>query len=153
MFRPRPKPRPITEAVLRAFKKLPEGTNKEIAALAGTRHEYVRTVLMRAGLELARKPNRKSPRTTPVRKYKRLQEWEREAIALGYKDGEKLSALAVEFGVDDSTVSRIAERHGLPRRKAGRPEVPNKRKAESFSTYKKRLAAQRRAAVEARQSG
>ena len=52
----------------------------------------------------------------PRRRYERLQEWEYEAIAQAYLAGEKLLAIAAEFDTTESAVSRIAERHGLPRR-------------------------------------
>ena len=68
------------------------------------------------------------PRKKP-KKYRRLQEWEREAILQAYKDGEKLLALAAEFDTLESTISRIAERAGLPRRKkANAPRYPSLKK-------------------------
>jgi hypothetical protein len=51
------------------------------------------------------------------KKYQRLQDWERQAIVDGYANGEKLAVLATEFNSSDSTISRIAERAGLARRR------------------------------------
>lgn len=143
---------PRTEAVLAAYRKLPSGSSQQIGALAGVRHEYVRVVLQRNGLALATKIIPKPGRTTPVRKYRRLQDWEREAVAQAYLDGEKLEAVAVEFGVDQSTVHRVAMARGFPRRRA--PTVVGRKakqmKGEDFNAFRKRLAAERKQNIEAR---
>lgn len=108
----------LAERVVAAFEANPGATSAELAAIVGTRHEYVRTALQRAGKVLARSHSLrapKPPRTTPIRKYHRLQEWETQAILDGLKAGEKQDALAAEFGVDISTVCNIGRRNGLSR--------------------------------------
>jgi hypothetical protein len=152
--RTKKQPAPQTEAVLAAYRKCPNGSSQQIAAIAGVRHEYVRVVLQRNGLQLATRKVPSPKRTTSVRKYRRLQDWEREAVAQAYLDGEKLEAVAVEFGVDQSTVSRVAKGRGYPRRTG--PTVVERQakqiKGEDFKSFRKRLAAQRKRNVEARAS-
>jgi hypothetical protein len=47
---------------------------------------------------------------------KRLQEWEKQAVLDAYANGEKLSAIAAEFGVAPVSISMLAKRRGLARR-------------------------------------
>lgn len=47
---------------------------------------------------------------------RRLLEWEREAISQAFRDGEKRAAIAAEFGADESAISHLAKRRGIPSR-------------------------------------
>lgn len=151
-------PAPVTAAVLKAYAERPKGNSLEIAELAGCRPEYVRVVLARHGLELATKRVPRPPRTTPVRKYHRLQDWERQAVADAYLGGEKLSALSAEFGCTESAISRLAESRGFPRRSGPTvkssvraPRVPkalSPRRAKQLAAKRRReVAAHRQAAA------
>jgi hypothetical protein len=51
-----------------------------------------------------------------LRTRKHLQDWERQAICDAYKSGEKLEAIAAEFGVTVGAVSMAGKRAGMPRR-------------------------------------
>jgi len=62
---------------------------------------YVRETLRRHGLKL-----------TGTRMRKQLQPWERQSILDAYKDGEKLEAIAAEFGVTVCCVNMIRVRAG-----------------------------------------
>lgn len=81
------------------------------------------------------------------RRYRRLQDWERAAIEAAYASGEKLISLAAEFDCDQSTVSRIAERSGQPRRRAGRRVGPPKRPKDLSPKTVRRLDYKRRMAL------
>lgn len=105
--------RNIKDKVLAFYRKHPTMPRGEMVARLGFPAPSVSVVLQRAGLT---KPREAAKAGGPHRKYRRLQDWERAAIASAYIDGEKLEALAAEFGIDCSTVSRVAERAGLPRR-------------------------------------
>lgn len=109
----------LAERVCNAYRDNPTATSAQLAAVVGCRHEYVRAALSRAGLLLARSSlarPAKPPRTTPVRKYRKLQDWETQAIIDGLRSGEKQEALAVEFDVDTSTVCRISRANGIDRK-------------------------------------
>ncbi len=60
-------------------------------------------------------------------KLKRLQEWERQIVLDGYLRGDKLDALAAEFNCSTGTISMLAKRRGLPRRKLGWKGASRKR--------------------------
>lgn len=109
----------MNEKVCAAFAANPAATSAELAAMLDCNPAYIRATLTRKGKLLARsrllKPP-KPPRTTPVRKYRKLQDWETQAILDGLKSGEKLDSLAVEFDVDISTVSLVGKKNGLSRK-------------------------------------
>lgn len=50
-----------------------------------------------------------------------LLPWQRQAIVDAYSAGEKLDALAAEFGINRSYPGLLAARHGIPKRQMGRP--------------------------------
>lgn len=50
------------------------------------------------------------------KKHRYLLDWEKVAVVEAYKAGEKLSVLAEEFGIDQSTVPHLARRWGCPPR-------------------------------------
>ena len=57
-----------------------------------------------------------------MRKYKRLQDWERTAIIEAYKAGEKVEALVAEFDLcSPDYPGKLARRAGYPLRSHGRP--------------------------------
>lgn len=143
----RMKASPVTDRVVRAIKEMPNAKTKEIAARAGVRPEYVRIVRQRRGLMKPRKP-KKPPRTTPKRKYRRAQDWVKQAVVDGYIAGEKLSALSVEFDIDEATISRLAQKAGLPRRSG--PTVQPIVRAEPMTQTSKAEYAKRRADIAAR---
>ena len=49
----------------------------------------------------------------------RLLPWQLQAIADGYRAGEKIEALAAEFGVSHSYVSQLAKHRGIVLRRPG----------------------------------
>jgi hypothetical protein len=64
------------------------------------------------------------------KKTHRLQAWEKHAIAGAYHAGEKIDAIASEFGVSPQYVGMLAERFGHKRRPNGRPvKVNNQQKS------------------------
>lgn len=95
------------EQVLDVHRQNPLWNSPQIARALGCSAGYVRRTLSRNGCKLAstRKPGRQ------------LQDWERQSILDAYKDGEKLEAVAAEFGVTRYCVSVAAQRAGFPRRK------------------------------------
>lgn len=93
------------ENIIRLYKQHPKWTSGRLASELGTHPSYVRNVLRAARLPLAKR-----------HRNHRLLPWERQAIADAYEKGEKLAALAAEFRVLPTSVSRTAERAGIPRR-------------------------------------
>lgn len=57
-----------------------------------------------------------------TRKPHNLLDWERQAIVDAYCAGEKVDAIAAEFNVSKQYPGMLAESHGRPRRKSGRPK-------------------------------
>ena len=90
-----------------------EWNSAQIARILGCDSGYVRATFKRRGIALQttrkRRPN--------------LQDWERQAILDAYKNGEKLEAVASEFGVHWTTVNKIGRRAGCKPRPHGRPGV------------------------------
>jgi DNA-directed RNA polymerase specialized sigma24 family protein len=99
------------DQVLAVHSKHPEWCSTEIARELGCHPAYVRATMQRRGMTL--KTSRKAGR--------RLQDWERQAILDAYIDGEKLEAVACEFGVTMWAVNKIGRRAGEPPRPIGRP--------------------------------
>jgi hypothetical protein len=55
---------------------------------------------------------------TPTKKRRRWSlQWERDAMVQAYVDGEKIEAIAAEFGVYKTVPGNLAFRRGYPRRK------------------------------------
>jgi len=88
----------------------PEWSAGRIAKALKCDAGYVRATGQRKGLTL---PTTRNPG-------RRLQDRERKAIEDAYGAGEKLEAVAVEFGVTHWAVSKIGRRAGYPPRRAGR---------------------------------
>lgn len=106
---------PRKDAILALHRKHPRWTAVEIARALGIEHSgFVTLTLRRNGRE-------------PALKFKRLQDWERQAVADAVVDGEPLKMLAGEFGTSMATISRVAKRAGVPRRSAKRPIKPANR--------------------------
>lgn len=97
------------DEVLGVFYNHPDWTSVQIARRLGCCSSYVRATLTRHGLKLKKRGGRA------------LQDWEYQAIADARRDGEKLEALAAEFGLSLSAISRVAKREGVPRSGRGRP--------------------------------
>lgn len=57
-------------------------------------------------------------------KNQRLQDWERQAIADAYTDGEKVTDIASEFGINPAHVRVIARKEKRVLRLPGRPTKP-----------------------------
>lgn len=110
-----------TDLILRAFDNNPDATNDEIAAQCGTYSSLVRAALSRHRRNVRPRPAKqeKPARTTRVRLYRRVQDWEEQAIVDALKAGEKLEALAAEFARCTSVIWSIGYRNGVcPRRAA-----------------------------------
>ena len=85
----------------------PKWSAKQIAEVTGFPVPTVQVVFWRNQIK-------------PANAAKRLQDWEKQAIKDAFARGEKSIAVALEFGCDEATVSRIGRRGGLPKRKPGR---------------------------------
>jgi hypothetical protein len=48
---------------------------------------------------------------------RRLQEWERQAAFDAYLAGEKVAAIALEFGCSEAAIRQYARRRGIPGRR------------------------------------
>jgi uncharacterized protein (DUF433 family) len=79
--------------------------NSEIVRKYNVERRYAR--------ELAKK------RGIPSR-VRRLQDWERQAIADAYEAGEKTEVIAYEFNVHVSYIRMIAKKFGVPLRPVGK---------------------------------
>jgi len=66
-------------------------------------------------------PSRKTIRSESTNR--KLEPWERQAIIDAYEAGEKIEALASEFGVDLSYPRKLASRAGHKLRAIGRPKM------------------------------
>lgn len=94
----------MKEKIIELYWQKPTWTASQIAQHLDTFPQSVHTTLRRAGLPLgARGRSRK------------LQDWERVAIAEAYRNGELLKNVAEEFNVTISAVTKIGRKAGYIR--------------------------------------
>lgn len=97
------------QTILALSAERPDWTSVQIADSLGCHPSLVRATWKRNGVQRGKS-----------KKMKYLQDWERQAILDAYRGGEKLEAIAAEFGCTIWCVSIAAKRAGLPRRTQGR---------------------------------
>lgn len=96
----------LTAQAIALHIRHPSWNSGEIARAMGgvATAKYVRKVLVRHGLRI----------TNP--RIRTLSDWERQAVIDAYAAGEKVWAIAVEFGVLEQCVRRAARKAGFPPR-------------------------------------
>jgi hypothetical protein len=94
----------LTAQAVALHVRHPSWHSGEIARAIGSTPKYVRKVLLRHGFRI----------TNPRRRF--LPDWERQAVIDAYVAGEKVWAIAVEFGVLEQCVRRAARKAGFPPR-------------------------------------
>jgi IS30 family transposase len=92
----------VQEQIAQIHRQHPDWTSGQIALKIGKCPAHVRDAVKRTGGRL---------------RHKKLTEQEKLAIVTAYKSGEKLMAISAAFGVECSTVSHVARRAGLGRRR------------------------------------
>lgn len=99
----------MKQKIIDLHRRRPDLSRAEIARELSCGYRYIEEVARKNGLVMPRDKSRG----------RKLQDWERQAVLDAYRDGEKLDAVACEFGITLSGVSKIGIRAGCVPRTTG----------------------------------